>query len=159
MPACTVFQSRRRRRMGSRWRDGRSVLLGRECRRERCAHGSVRDDGGPPLPWCRHQSCRDPSGAGFFKSQPRTGHTREPDPTHNELKHTTTRKTESAGFFHFAGQGSVFISHLASRKILSRTPTRQIEQPRTISQSVSQLFHGPAPRSPLHRTDRGSNVV
>ena len=27
------------------------------------------------------------------KSQPRTGHTREPDPTHNELKHTTTRKT------------------------------------------------------------------
>ena len=22
------------------------------------------------------------------KSQPRTGHTREPDPTHNELKHT-----------------------------------------------------------------------
>jgi hypothetical protein len=28
-----------------------------------------------------------------FKSQPRTGHTREPDPTHNELKHTTTRKT------------------------------------------------------------------
>ena len=24
---------------------------------------------------------------------PRTGHTREPDPTHNELKHTTTRKT------------------------------------------------------------------
>ena len=29
-----------------------------------------------------------------FKSQPRTGHTREPDPTHNELKHTTTRKTD-----------------------------------------------------------------
>ena len=29
------------------------------------------------------------------KSQPRTGHTREPDPTHNELKHTTTRKTAS----------------------------------------------------------------
>ena len=28
-----------------------------------------------------------------LKSQPRTGHTREPDPTHNELKHTTTRKT------------------------------------------------------------------
>ena len=28
-----------------------------------------------------------------FKYQPRTGHTREPDPTHNELKHTTTRKT------------------------------------------------------------------
>ena len=27
------------------------------------------------------------------KSQPRTGHTREPDPTHNELKHTITRKT------------------------------------------------------------------
>ena len=27
------------------------------------------------------------------KSQPRTGHTREPDSTHNELKHTTTRKT------------------------------------------------------------------
>ena len=27
------------------------------------------------------------------KSQTRTGHTREPDPTHNELKHTTTRKT------------------------------------------------------------------
>ena len=26
------------------------------------------------------------------KSQPRTGHTREPDPTHNELKHTATRK-------------------------------------------------------------------
>ena len=26
------------------------------------------------------------------KSQPRTGHTREPDPTHNELKHTITRK-------------------------------------------------------------------
>ena len=26
------------------------------------------------------------------KSQARTGHTREPDPTHNELKHTTTRK-------------------------------------------------------------------
>ena len=25
--------------------------------------------------------------------KPRTGHTREPDPTHNELKHTTTRKT------------------------------------------------------------------
>ena len=25
------------------------------------------------------------------KSQPRTGHTREPDPTHNELKHTITR--------------------------------------------------------------------
>ena len=24
------------------------------------------------------------------KSQPRTGHTREPDPTHNELKHTIT---------------------------------------------------------------------
>ena len=50
-----------------------------------------------------------------------------------------------------AGQGSVF-SHLASRNILSRTLTRQIEQPRTTSQSVSQLFHGPAPRSPLHRT-------
>ena len=31
---------------------------------------------------------------GYPKSQPRTGHTREPDPTHNELKHTsTTRKT------------------------------------------------------------------
>ena len=32
----------------------------------------------------------------FFhpKSQPRTGHTREPDPTHNELKHTATRKNE-----------------------------------------------------------------
>ena len=29
-----------------------------------------------------------------FKSQPRTGHTRKPDPTHNELKHTTTRKTD-----------------------------------------------------------------
>ena len=29
----------------------------------------------------------------FYTSQPRTGHTREPDPTHNELKHTTTRKT------------------------------------------------------------------
>ena len=29
----------------------------------------------------------------FNKSQPRTGHTREPDPTHNELKHTITRKT------------------------------------------------------------------
>ena len=29
----------------------------------------------------------------YPKSQPRTGHTREPDPTHNELKHTTTRKT------------------------------------------------------------------
>ena len=29
-----------------------------------------------------------------FKPQPRTGHTREPDPTHNELKHTTTRKTD-----------------------------------------------------------------
>ena len=27
------------------------------------------------------------------KSQPRTGHTREPDPTNNALKHTTTRKT------------------------------------------------------------------
>ena len=26
------------------------------------------------------------------KSQPRTGHTREPDPKHNALKHTTTRK-------------------------------------------------------------------
>ena len=26
-----------------------------------------------------------------FKSQPRTGHTREPDPTHLKLKHTTTR--------------------------------------------------------------------
>ena len=25
------------------------------------------------------------------KSQPRTEHTREPDPTHNELKHTITR--------------------------------------------------------------------
>ena len=29
----------------------------------------------------------------YAKSQPRTGHTREPDPTHNELKHTITRKT------------------------------------------------------------------
>ena len=29
------------------------------------------------------------------KSQQRTGNTREPDPTHNELKHTTTRKTAS----------------------------------------------------------------
>ena len=29
----------------------------------------------------------------MLKSQPRTGHTREPDPTHNELKHTITRKT------------------------------------------------------------------
>ena len=29
----------------------------------------------------------------ILKSQPRTGHTREPDPTHNELKHTTTRNT------------------------------------------------------------------
>ena len=28
-----------------------------------------------------------------LQSQPRTGHTREPDPTQNELKHTTTRKT------------------------------------------------------------------
>ena len=27
------------------------------------------------------------------KSEPRTGHTRVPDSTHNELKHTTTRKT------------------------------------------------------------------
>ena len=25
------------------------------------------------------------------KSQPRTGHTREPDPTHSKLKHATTR--------------------------------------------------------------------
>ena len=31
------------------------------------------------------------------KSQPRTGHTREPDPTHNELKHTITRKTATLG--------------------------------------------------------------
>ena len=29
----------------------------------------------------------------IIKSQPRTGHTREPDPTHSELKHTITRKT------------------------------------------------------------------
>ena len=29
----------------------------------------------------------------LLKSQPRTGHTREPDPKHNALKHTTTRKT------------------------------------------------------------------
>ena len=28
-----------------------------------------------------------------LKSQPRTGHTREPNPTNNALKHTTTRKT------------------------------------------------------------------
>ena len=28
-----------------------------------------------------------------LKSQERKGHTREPDPTHNELKHTATRKT------------------------------------------------------------------
>ena len=34
-----------------------------------------------------------PNHKGFPKSQPRTGHTREPDPTHNELKHTITRKT------------------------------------------------------------------
>ena len=25
-------------------------------------------------------------------TEPRTGHTREPEPTHNELKHTITRK-------------------------------------------------------------------
>ena len=32
------------------------------------------------------------------KSQPQTGHTREPDPTHNELKHTIiTRKTSRRG--------------------------------------------------------------
>ena len=37
-----------------------------------------------PIPTC--------SGV-FLKSQPRTGHTREPDPKHNALKHTTTRKT------------------------------------------------------------------
>ena len=34
-----------------------------------------------------------PNQKGFPKSQPRTGHTREPDPTHNELKHTITRLT------------------------------------------------------------------
>ena len=28
------------------------------------------------------------------KSQPRTGHTREPDPTHNELKHSATPTRE-----------------------------------------------------------------
>ena len=31
------------------------------------------------------------------KSQPRTGHTREPDPTHNELKHTITRMEAMVG--------------------------------------------------------------
>ena len=41
---------------------------------------------------------KTPGGAGTHtghtsKSQPRTGHTRGPDPTHNELKHTITRKT------------------------------------------------------------------
>ena len=30
----------------------------------------------------------------LFKSQPRTGHTREPDPTHNALKHTTHTANE-----------------------------------------------------------------
>ena len=56
----------------------------------------------------------------FYKSQPRTGHTREPDPTHNELTHTITRKTATH----------------------ERNPD--------MNQSVSQLFHGPTPRSPLH---------
>ena len=29
-------------------------------------------------------------------AQPLTGHTREPDPTHNELKHTTTPHTQNS---------------------------------------------------------------
>ena len=38
----------------------------------------------PLPPWANHSVSS--------KSQPRTRHTREPDPTHSELKHTTTRK-------------------------------------------------------------------
>ena len=40
-----------------------------------------------------HTALRSISPVFDSKSQPRTGHTREHDPTHNELKHTITRKT------------------------------------------------------------------
>ena len=51
---------------------------------------------GPPL-----ATCALPKGQRRVhvlpspKSQPRTGHTREPDPTNNVLKHTTTRETQT----------------------------------------------------------------
>ena len=47
----------------------------------------------PPGSWAKIARTHE-SGISFgrlsTKSQPRTGHTREPDPTHNELKHTIT---------------------------------------------------------------------
>ena len=51
----------------------------------------------PKIPCGAVNACGDDRTCGavgvITPSQPRTGHTREPDPTHNELKHTITRKT------------------------------------------------------------------
>ena len=50
------------------------------------------------------------------KSQPRTGHTREPDPTHLKLKHETTRGTPTHESTH---QTDLTHTHLATRRTMS----------------------------------------
>ena len=99
-------------------------------------------------------------------------HARTPDPTHNELKHTITRKTATHERNPDTPHVHTHTHTKPSRHTPSAPPTRERTRqgnhrlrdlhrplrqrlrplpPLKISQSVSQLFHGPAPRSPLHR--------
>ena len=63
--------------------------------------------------------------AEIFKSQPRTGHTREPDPTNNALKHTTTRKTATHERNPDAPHVHTHTHTHTSRHTPSATPTRE----------------------------------
>ena len=59
------------------------------------------------------------------KSQPRTGHTREPDPKHNALKHTTTRNTATHERNTDAPHVDTHTHTHTSRHTPSATPTRE----------------------------------
>ena len=74
-----------------------------------------------------------------IKSQPRTGHTREPDPTHNELKHTITRKTAA----HERNQ-----THLTFTR--THTPLPPHSLPATEKAPTHSLTHNSLPLSLTH---------
>ena len=86
------------------------------------------------------------------KSQQRTGNTREPDPTHNELKHTTTRKT--ASHERTPDKPHVHTHTHTSRYTPSATPTRERTRQgnhrlRKLHRPLRQRLR-PLPPLPLH---------
>ena len=88
------------------------------------------------------------------KSQQRTGNTREPDPTHNELKHTTTRKTATHERTPEKPQVHTHTHTSCQNPSARATPTR--ERTRQGNHRLSELHRPlrqrlrPLPPLPLH---------